>query len=319
MADMNGFLVSNGTLQQGKISKELLSRKPRKPAADECCGSGCILCVNDIYEQELAIWELECMRELQFGPNYRESQQGPAIRPDCYKSFTLQAIKKITGCCSRYVFAVGDVGCLGLAVGQHLIMRASVDGEMVTRQYTPISSPSSIGFFEVMIKVYPQGKMSKYIRTLQEGSSVEWRGPFGGLDYKPNMHKHLLLLAAGTGITPMIQVLHHITSMADDYTMVRLLFGVACYNEIYLKKELDELKRFWNISVVYCLGKETNVEDLKYGDEVHYGAIDEDLLEVEFSKCHTPPHVLICGPNSFNNRFVDHLKKKAGALTWHVF
>lgn len=161
--------------------------------------------------------------------------------------------------------------------------------------------------------------MSKYIRTLLEGSSVEWRGPFGGLEYKPNMHRHLLLLAAGTGIAPMIQVLHHITSMEDDYTRVRLLFGVARYNEIYLKKELDELKRFWNISILYCLSKETNVKDMKYGDKVRYGAIDEELLEAEILKCHVPPHVLICGPNPFNSRFVDHLKKRAGAITWHVF
>lgn len=153
MAEKKGLLVSDGALQQGKISDELLSRKPRKPAAEECCGSGCTLCVNDIYEQELAIWELECMRELQYGPNYRESQQGPAISPDCYRSFTLRAVKSITACCSRYVFAVGDAGYLSFTVGQHLIMRASVDGEMVTRQYTPISSPSDIGFFEVMIKV----------------------------------------------------------------------------------------------------------------------------------------------------------------------
>ncbi|XP_065293363.2 NADH-cytochrome b5 reductase-like isoform X5 [Dermacentor albipictus] len=180
-------------------------------------------------------------------------QQGPAISPDYYKSFVLRNIKKITECCSRYVFVIDGIRRLGFSIGQHLIMRASVDGEIVTRQYTPVSPPSALGFFEVIIKVYPQGRMSKYIKTLKEGCSVDWRGPLGGLDYKPNVHKHMLLLAAGTGIAPMIQVLHHITSSDEDYTMVRLLFGIAKYREIYLKNELDELKAFWNVSILYCL------------------------------------------------------------------
>ncbi|XP_075527512.1 NADH-cytochrome b5 reductase-like isoform X3 [Dermacentor variabilis] len=250
-------------------------------------------------------------------------QQGPAISPDYYKSFVLRNIKKITECCSRYVFVIDGIRRLGFSIGQHLIIRASVDGEIVTRQYTPISPPSALGYFEVIIKVYPQGRMSKYIKTLKEGCSVDWRGPLGGLDYKPNVHKHMLLLAAGTGIAPMIQVLHHITSSDEDYTMVRLLFGIAKYREIYLKNELDELKAFWNVSILYCLSdvstKETKVEDLKYGDEVRCREIDEELLEVELSKYRTPPHVLLCGPNTFNGRFVNYLKTRTDSVTWHIF
>lgn len=304
---------------QARISEELLARKPKKPSAAECCGNGCALCVNDVYEQELAIWEIECMQELHYGPGRREPQAGPAISPKYYKSFVLQNIKKVTECCSRYIFVMDDIGCLGFSIGQHLIMRASVDGEIITRQYTPISPPSALGFFEVIIKVYPQGRMSKYIKTLKEGCSVDWRGPLGGLDYKPNAYKHMLLLAAGTGIAPMIQVLRHITSSDEDYTMVRLLFGIAKYREIYLKNELDELKRFWNVSILYCLSDETKVEDLKYGDEVHCREIDEELLEVELSKYRTPPHVLLCGPNTFNSRFVNYLKGRTDSVTWHIF
>lgn len=305
-------------LLQARISEELQARKPRKPTADECCGGGCAVCVNDIYAQELAIWEDECMRELQYGPGNRGSQQGPAISPDYYKSFVLQNIRKMTECCSKYTFAIDDFGCLGYGVGQHLIMRASVDGEIVTRQYTPVSHPSARGFFQVIIKVYPKGKMSKYIKTLKEGCSVEWRGPLGGLDYKPNTHKRMLLLAAGTGIAPMVQVLRHITSMEEDYTTVRLLFGTAKYRDIYLKDELDELKHFWNVSILYCLSDEAKVEDLKYGDEVHCREINEELLEVELSK-HCTPHVLLCGPSTFNSRFVNYLKRRTDSVTWHVF
>lgn len=36
--------------------------KPEKPSDTDCCGSGCIPCVFDIYEQEIKIWERECSR-----------------------------------------------------------------------------------------------------------------------------------------------------------------------------------------------------------------------------------------------------------------
>uniref|UniRef100_A0A6M2CMZ4 NADH-cytochrome b5 reductase n=1 Tax=Rhipicephalus microplus TaxID=6941 RepID=A0A6M2CMZ4_RHIMP len=309
---------NNKPLPQATISEEMLARKPRQPTAAECCGDGCAVCVYDIYAQELTIWENECKRELQYGSGRRELQQGSVISPDHYKLFVLQKIRKMTECCSKYTFAINDFGSIGYGIGQHLIMRASVDGEIVTRQYTPVSLPSALGFFEVIIKVYPTGKMSKYIRTLKEGCSVEWRGPLGRLDYKPNMHKHMLMLAAGTGIAPMVQVLRHITSMDDDYTMVHLLFGMAKYRDIYLKDELDELKRFWNVSILYCLSDEAKVQDIKYGDEVHCGEIDEELFEAELTK-RSIPHVLLCGPSAFNNRFVKYLKSRTDPVTWHVF
>lgn len=72
---------------QARISEELLARKPKKPSAAECCGNGCALCVNDVYEQELAIWEIECMQELHYGPGRREP-----VRVEQIKSYYFHCI-----------------------------------------------------------------------------------------------------------------------------------------------------------------------------------------------------------------------------------
>ena len=37
-----------------------LPPKPIPPADSDCCDSGCDMCVKDVYEQELKIWEQEC-------------------------------------------------------------------------------------------------------------------------------------------------------------------------------------------------------------------------------------------------------------------
>jgi hypothetical protein len=39
------------------LPAKLLPQPPRKPEPHECCGTGCIPCVMDIYEEEL--WEYE--------------------------------------------------------------------------------------------------------------------------------------------------------------------------------------------------------------------------------------------------------------------
>lgn len=67
---------------------------------------------------------------------------------------------------------------LGLPVGQHLYLSARVDGKLVVRPYTPISSDDDLGYVEFMIKVYfrnvhpkfPEGgKMSQHLESLKIG------------------------------------------------------------------------------------------------------------------------------------------------------
>lgn len=44
-----------------------------------------------------------------------------------------------------------------------------------------------------MFQVYLDGKMSSYVKTLQVGDKVEWRGPFGRFLYRPNQVFQFLL------------------------------------------------------------------------------------------------------------------------------
>lgn len=38
-------------------NKEMTRPKPIPPLPEDCCGQGCVPCVNDIYETELRLWE----------------------------------------------------------------------------------------------------------------------------------------------------------------------------------------------------------------------------------------------------------------------
>lgn len=92
-----------------------------------------------------------------------------------------------------------------MPIGQHVSVRANIDGKDVMRSYTPTSLSSDLGYFELMIKSYPTGTLSKWFGELQVGQMVEMRGPKGSFLYTPNMCREIGMIAGGTGITPMLQ------------------------------------------------------------------------------------------------------------------
>ncbi|XP_067026734.1 NADH-cytochrome b5 reductase-like [Acropora muricata] len=69
-------------------------------------------------------------------------------------------------------------------------------GETLGDSFQSAEDKESRGFFDVLIKVYSNGKMSSYIRSWQViGDMVEWRGPFGRFSYRPNKYKSTSILS----------------------------------------------------------------------------------------------------------------------------
>ena len=109
---------------------------------------------------------------------------------------------------------------LGLPIGQHMFLSATIDDKPISRAYTPTSSDDDIGHFDLVVKVYPQGNMSKHLDNMAIGDTIPVQGPKGRLTYKGHgvfnirqgdeikTHKvsKVGMMAGGTGITPMLQV-----------------------------------------------------------------------------------------------------------------
>jgi len=45
----------------------------------------------------------------------------------------------------------------------------------IIRPYTPVTTEDTIGYFDLLIKVYPEGNMSKHIDSLKVGDSLDVR------------------------------------------------------------------------------------------------------------------------------------------------
>jgi cytochrome-b5 reductase len=136
-----------------------------------------------------------------------------------------------------------SIDILGLPIGQHISLAATIDGNDVVRSYTPISSDNTPGYFDLMVKSYPTGNISKYLAGLKVGQTMKVKGPKGAMVYTPNMVRRFGMIAGGTGITPMLQVIRAIVRgrASGDKTEVDLIFANVNPDDILLKDDLDAL------------------------------------------------------------------------------
>lgn len=117
------------------------------------------------------------------------------------------------------------------------------DGKDVYRSYTPVSDDDQLGSVDFVIKLYPTGKMSQILAAMSVGDSLMMKGPKGRLQYEANSKAEIGMVAGGSGITPMYQVLNAILKNPSDKTKVSLVFGNVTEEDILLREDLEKLSR----------------------------------------------------------------------------
>lgn len=186
---------------------------------------------------------------------------------------------------------------LGLPIGQHITLCADVDGTKVERSYTPISSDEdNQGHFDLIIKAYPTGRISKHVHQMKIGDKIKVKGPKGQMVYTPNLVRHFGMIAGGTGITPMLQIIRAIIrgrprNGGTDKTEVDLIFANVNPEDILLKDDLDKLaKEDEGFRVHYVL----NNPPPQWNGGV--GFVTADMIKKWCPAPAKDTKVLLCGP-----------------------
>ncbi|XP_072429838.1 NADH-cytochrome b5 reductase-like [Chiloscyllium punctatum] len=293
---------------------EWLSLRPQEPLPSQCCGSGCKPCVFDIYEWELNEWkQAKAKGDQSFLSQSSEPTQNDLqiIGPEKWSAFQIESVEQLTANTYLYRFQLPSGCCLGLTVGQHIVARGIVNDIEIQRAYTPVNPLDANGYFEVLIKIYEDGLMSQYVKTWKEWDSVCWRGPFGGLPYKPNQYEQLLLFASGTGIAPMIPLIQYIVANEEDETFVTLVGCFRTFQDIYMKSQIQELAAYWNVKTLFVLSQECDLETLpwSYQEKSYRGRINEDMVKDFVNSCRQKPFVVVCGSITFNKDILNYLNR----------
>lgn len=152
--------------------------------------------------------------------------------------------------------------------------------------------------------------MSSYIDTFKVGDMIEVTKPKIKMNYTPNMKKSIGMVAGGTGLAPMLQVIREILSNPQDKTTIHLLFANRKIEDILLKDELDRLVKLHptQFQVTYILSREE--EGWKEG---HHGHVTASLLHETMPAPSIDSLILVCGTPGFVTHVAGN-KKQFGVL-----
>jgi ferredoxin-NADP reductase len=179
--------------------------------------------------------------------------------------------------------------------GQFLTFKWAVDGHRITRSYTISSSPIHKNYVEITPKRMENGCISVFLNDrAKPGLLVEASGPHGRFYFDETLHKSIVLIAAGSGITPMISMLRYIEDL-NLATPVRLAYCVRTAADIIFQNELARLATALpNFKYEVCLSQ----PDPTW--EGHTGHLTEEFVSRHVSDPFSLSFFL-CGPQGFMN------------------
>jgi ferredoxin-NADP reductase len=126
--------------------------------------------------------------------------------------------------------------------GQFLTFAFLFDGKKVVRSYSICSSPAATRYIEITPKRTEKGCVSVFLNDRAAvGMTVEASGPFGQFCFDPARHRQIVLIAGGSGITPIMAMLRYIDDLCLP-TTVTLLYSVRTNNDVIFRSELEELQ-----------------------------------------------------------------------------
>ncbi|KAK1420672.1 hypothetical protein QVD17_22458 [Tagetes erecta] len=228
-----------------------------------------------------------------------------SIDPENFRDFKLVKKTQLSHNVAKFRFALPTpTSVLGLPIGQHISCRGQdSQGEEVIKPYTPTTLDTDVGYFELVIKMYPQGRMSHHFREMREGDYMAVRGPKGRFKYQPGQVRAFGMLAGGSGITPMFQVARAILENPKDKTQVHLIYANVTYDDILLKEEIDGLATNYPglFHVYYVLNQPP--EEWTGG----VGFVSKEMIQTHCPAPASDIKVLRCGPPPMNKAMAGHL------------
>lgn len=176
-----------------------------------------------------------------------------------------------------------------------------------SKPYNPISSPTHVGSFSLLIKHSSEGTVSAFAGTLTLGDRVgfcQFKGNIKSFQYPFDDVTQITMLATGTGITPLYQALVLLMdNTRSNPIQVRLISGNATLGDVLLRKELLAMAASSNgrLAVTFVVGSCSNTKTNKERTgTMEKGWIDEEKVKrLAFSSLDPHSIVWICGTPSF--------------------
>ncbi|MEU9286301.1 1,2-phenylacetyl-CoA epoxidase subunit PaaE [Streptomyces sp. NPDC048275] len=225
----------------------------------------------------------------------------PAVRPrvrrrPVFRSLRVAAVQPLCEDAAAVAFDIPEALAeeFAFAPGQSLTLRREIDGRDERRSYSicsPAGSAPRIG-----VRVVPGGLFSSWlVRDVRPGETVEVMAPTGAFTPDLTTPGHHVLIAAGSGITPMLSIAESVLA-ADSRSTVTLFYGNRRTDTVMFADELADLKDLYpaRFQLAHVLSREPREAEVLSGrlDAGRLSALIDGLVEVKVAD-----HWWLCGPH----------------------
>ncbi|MGV9298760.1 1,2-phenylacetyl-CoA epoxidase subunit PaaE [Amycolatopsis sp. NPDC003676] len=178
------------------------------------------------------------------------------------------------------------------APGQSLTLRRVVDGRDERRSYSicaPAGERPRVG-----VRLVPDGVFSSWlVNEVRPGDTVEVSAPAGSFTPDLAAGGHHVLIAAGSGITPVLSIAASLLATPD--ASVTVLYGNRRTDTVMFADDLADLKDRYpaRLELVHVLSREPREAEL------FTGRLDADKLRALFGSIvpvEDVDHFWLCGP-----------------------
>ncbi|MFC8088208.1 1,2-phenylacetyl-CoA epoxidase subunit PaaE [Streptomyces sp. NPDC057340] len=216
-------------------------------------------------------------------------------RRPAFHRLRVAAVERLCADAAAVSFEIPDelAGEFAFAPGQSLTLRREVDGRDERRSYSicaPAGAAPRIG-----VRVVPGGLFSAWlVDEVRPGDTVEVMAPTGLFTPDLTTPGHHVLIAAGSGITPMVSIAESVLA-ADDRSTVTLFYGNRRTDTVMFADELADLKDLHptRFHLAHVLSREPREAEVLSGrlDAERLSALIGSLLDVAGAD-----HWWLCGP-----------------------
>ena len=214
-----------------------------------------------------------------------------------FHKLTVSQIQRITSDSVAITFAIPDelLEKFQFQHGQFIQLRTDIKGEQVERSYSICTAPYERKL-TVGIKVVQDGIFSNFANSdLTEGDEIEVSEPQGVFTHRLNSaeRKRYLLIAAGSGITPILSILK-MTLASETLSQCLLIYCNKTPESSMFSSEIDALKeRYKDRFTLVSVFSDSDVG--QYNGRISFEALFELVPNI-----HSIDEFFVCGPEALS-------------------
>lgn len=199
----------------------------------------------------------------------------------------------------------------GFVAGQHVNLTAEINGVRISRCYSITNTPDD-KTVDITVRVQPNGLMSTWLaNNLKRRAIVELGSVFGELTLSKNIEDPLVLLAAGSGITPMMSLVRQAARSLSSRP-ITLLYWEKNAASFCFSKELDRINASHSLIRVHKITTQEQVAGLGAG-RISSDHIAQFIPELSTSE------VYACGSSGFVSAAQELVEPSAKSFNSEAF